>query len=197
MRNLLIALASITVLLFIACRGEEACTKEMMVYEILTESSLSGMQERTSQTVVSSPLSGDVYVDGDAIIVGGLNTNGHSIEVTGHLIISGHVNLAQTSTIKADAITISGNVNLNGGEMWCNDIVISGGVNGSGYIYYCDLYVVTGNVNNNQPDSVFQNDCGNTLSNGLKWYYVGNEIVSCDTKNGTIKGNKKYIDINE
>lgn len=118
-------------------------------------------KQQKSFTIVTSPLSEDVFVNGNAIISGGLNTNGFDLEVSGNLTVSGPTNLAATSNLSATNILISGNVNLNGGLIYTDQITISGNLNGSGYIYYCTSYTITGNTNHNQVDSVLQQQCGN------------------------------------
>ena len=120
----------------------------------------SSKQQRSAFTIVSSPLSGDVFVNGNALIAAGLNTNGFDLEVTGNLTISGATNLANTSSITASNIIMSGNVNLNGGLIFSDQITVSGNLNGSGFIYYCVSYTVTGNINHNQATSVIQQQCG-------------------------------------
>ena len=113
------------------------------------------------------------------------------------MIISGNVNLGSTSIVKADGITIAGNVNLNGGTMGCNDIVISGNVNGSGTVFYCVQYVVTGYINQNQQEPIFQYYCDEVLSNNeISWEYIGTEDVDCSVEDGTVFGNKRYLEIN-
>jgi len=118
-------------------------------------------EQPKSWTTLQSPLSGNIFVNGNAWIAGDLNTNGFDLEVTGNLIISGNTNLAATSSVSATNITTSGKVNLNGGLIYTDQITNSGGINGPGYIYYCSSYTITGNVNNNQSNSVLQQQCGN------------------------------------
>lgn len=116
---------------------------------------------RTAVTIVDSPLTDDIFVNGDARVNGGLNTNGFDLTVTGNLDVNGKTNMASTSTIEANTIEMSGKVNLNGGVIYTDIIEVSGKVNGSGYIYYCTSYDVTGGVNDNQSDSVMQQQCSN------------------------------------
>ena len=108
---------------------------------------------------IESPLTSDVYVIGDASVSGGLNTNGFDLEVTGSLIVKGSTNLSSTSTVTASTMVMSGRVNLNGGNIFADQITIRGNLNGSGYLHYCTSYAVTGIIKDNQVESVIKQQC--------------------------------------
>lgn len=119
------------------------------------------VNKSNSVTNISSPLTEDVFVNGDARVNGGLNTNGFDLTVTGHLLINGSANLSSTTAIEANSIDMNGSVNLNGGLIYVDMIELSGSINGPGYIYYCTSYTQSGSINQNQADSIFQQQCAN------------------------------------
>lgn len=105
----------------------------------------------------------DVFINGNLLHSGNVNTNGHDLEVTGSLSITGgQINLSGQTTIKANIVSISvANLNLNGGSIYGDIVQISANtINGPGYIYYCTSEALSvGNINQNQQDSTVQQQC--------------------------------------
>lgn len=153
---------------FIRRKGDEGFTEylrditgnNVFIAHSRAASNSNNTGKSNSWTNVSSPLSEDVFVNGNARVNGGLNSNGFDLIVTGNLRINGSANLASTTTIEANEIDMNGSVNMNGGTMYADIVDMSGSLNGPGYIYYCTSYSITGSVNQNQSDAIFQQQCG-------------------------------------
>ena len=197
----------LTMMLILSCNEDETCMKEMSVYDtsVSTSAKVSNenINQRMSQTVITSPMSADVIVtDGDAIATGGLNTNGYDLTVeNGDLIVNGSFNGDSNTVINVSGtFDMNGSLNMNGMEIFCDTAIVFGSLNGPGFIYYCSDKDFTGTKNNNNPgnQNIFQESTHcQVLSTGQpSLNYIGTEMVDCSMENGVRLGNKQYFDIN-
>lgn len=176
---------------------EELCYVEMgYIYESSSVSAPNNSNfMRVSQTVIQSPLSGDVFITGDAIANGGINTNGYDIVVEGDLVVNGSLNGASNSTIEVSGVfDLNGSMNMNGMNIYCDTAIVFGSLNGPGYIYYCSQKDFTGSKNNNNPNNqnIFQQSthCGVLSNNDMS--FDGFEQAPCDYDGRVVNGKKWY-----
>lgn len=195
MKNLLKTLLAIVLLFNISSCSEDdsACMTEAAKFKSSAKINSKAIKKESVTTLPQNLTSDIIIPNGDAIASGGLNTNGYNVIVeNGDLIINGFLNGGSSSEIEVSGtIDINGSINLNGMEVYCNNVIIFGSMNGPGFIYYCGLSDMTGSQNNNNPNNqnILQqsNHCATLSSGGSSIDY---EIVTvpCDHIGQTIDG---------
>ncbi len=183
-RVLVVALVTIAILFgATSCSQDDgaACTVEALKYKVVKKTT--DVTNKMMTVEIHSPLTADVYIEGNAISQGNLNTNGYNIQVLGDFEIKGNFNGADTTTIFVEGeLKVNGNINLNQSEVRCNEFWLNGNMSGQGQVYWCESEWVNGNINNNQPTPILVQNClistDNVLTDGAIDYEV--VTVPCD-----------------
>ena len=116
------------------------------------------MMKGAATTVLPARLNNDLFITGNAVRSGNLNTRGFDLEVTGKLTVSGQLTLNSNTTVTANEVAVSGNLILNNATIYSQKIVVSGWLNGSGNVYYCTQQTITGRLNTG--GQLIQKQCG-------------------------------------
>ncbi len=194
MNKQIVLLNALVLSLFLFSCGEDSedCSSEFLQIPVeqLQGNTTSNTFKQAINTI-SSPLTEDVYVDGDVVVDAILDTNGYNVYINGNLTVNANLIISDASQVEVvQQVTVSGSLALNSGTIICDGILISGNVHGPGYVYYCSQHVVSGTITENQTEDIFVEDCGIHLSTNTITYST--VIAPCSYEGKTIDG-YRYI----